>query len=142
MRFRGVLNCLFAAALIGCTTYSSIAAQSKSSSSNVTSAPANGASGYSKPPQYILDVMNAPSSPVPDVSPTHDTILLVSRQEYPGISRVATPYLRLAGARVEPKNHSKHDTAGGSRITPPAPGPRPGAPPRRHPGHTCASLTV
>jgi dipeptidyl aminopeptidase/acylaminoacyl peptidase len=62
--------------------------------------------------------MNAPASPVPDVSPTHDTILLVSRQEYPGISRVATPYLRLAGARVEPKNHSKHDTAGGYGITP------------------------
>jgi dipeptidyl aminopeptidase/acylaminoacyl peptidase len=62
--------------------------------------------------------MNAPSPPVPDVSPTHDTILLVSRQEYPGISRVATPYLRLAGARVEPKNHSKHDTAGGYGITP------------------------
>src|SRR5258707_10656557 len=106
MRFRGVLNCIFAAALIGCTTCLSIAAQSKSSASNVTSAPANGASGYNKPPQYILDVMNAPSPPVPDVSPTHDTILLVSKQEYPGISRVATPYLRLAGARAEPKNHS------------------------------------
>src|SRR5215467_11480002 len=123
MRFRGVLNYLFAAALIGCTTCLSLAAQSKAaqskpSASGVTSAPANGASGYNKPPQYILDVMNAPSSPVPDVSPTHDTILLVSRQEYPGISRVATPYLRLAGARVEPKNHSKHDTAGGYGITP------------------------
>jgi len=118
MRFRRVLNFIFAAALIGYTTCVSIAAQSKSSASNVTSAPANGASAYDKPPQYILDVMNAPSPPLPDVSPTHDTMLLVSRQEYPGISRVATPYLRLAGARVEPKNHSKHDTAGGYGITP------------------------
>jgi dipeptidyl aminopeptidase/acylaminoacyl peptidase len=118
MRFQRVLNFMFAAALIGCTTCLSLAAQSKSSASSVTSAPANGASGYNKPPQYILDVMNAPSPPVPDVSPTHDTILLVSRQEYPGISRVATPYLRLAGARIEPKNHSKHDTAGGYGITP------------------------
>ena len=118
MRFRGVLNCFFAAALIGCTACVSIAAQSKSSASNVTSAPADGASGYGKPPQYILDVMNASALPVPEVSPTRDTILLVSRQEYPGISRVATPFLRLAGARVEPKNHSKHDTAGGYGITP------------------------
>lgn len=118
MRFRGVLNCIFAAALIGYTTCVSIAAQSESSASNVTSAPADGASGYNKPPQYILDVMNAPTPPVPDVSPTHDTILLVSRQEYPGIARVATPFLPLAGARVEPKNHSKHDTAGGYGITP------------------------
>jgi hypothetical protein len=31
---------------------------------------------------------------------------------------VATPFLRLAGARVEPKNHSKHDTPGGYGITP------------------------
>ncbi|MGA9900931.1 MAG: prolyl oligopeptidase family serine peptidase [Terriglobales bacterium] len=47
-----------------------------------------------------------------------DTILLVSWQDYPPISRVATPFLRLAGVRVEPKNHSKHDTPGGYGITP------------------------
>jgi dipeptidyl aminopeptidase/acylaminoacyl peptidase len=52
------------------------------------------------------------------VSPTHDSILLVSWQDYPSIARVATPFLRLAGVRVEPKNHSKHDTPGGYGITP------------------------
>ncbi len=52
------------------------------------------------------------------VSPTQDTILLVSWQNYPSISRVATPFLRLAGVRVEPANHSKHDTPGGYGITP------------------------
>jgi hypothetical protein len=52
------------------------------------------------------------------VSPTQDAILLVSWQDYPSISRVATPFLRLAGVRVEPKNHSKHDTPGGYGITP------------------------
>jgi dipeptidyl aminopeptidase/acylaminoacyl peptidase len=52
------------------------------------------------------------------VSPTEDTILLVSWQDYPSISRVGTPFLRLAGVRVEPKNHSKHDTPGGYGITP------------------------
>ena len=35
---------------------------------------------------------------------------------------MATPFLRLAGARVEPKNHSKHDTRGGYGITPCATG--------------------
>jgi len=73
--------------------------------------------GYNKPPQNILDVMLAPSLPEPVVSPTQDSILLVSWQEYPSISRVATPFLRLAGVRVEPKNHSKHDTPGGYGIT-------------------------
>jgi len=52
------------------------------------------------------------------VSPTQDAILLVSWQDYPSISRVSTPFLRLAGARVEPRNHSKHDTPGGYGITP------------------------
>jgi dipeptidyl aminopeptidase/acylaminoacyl peptidase len=52
------------------------------------------------------------------VSPTQDAILLVSWQDYPSIARVSTPFLRLAGVRVEPKNHSKHDTPGGYGITP------------------------
>lgn len=75
-------------------------------------------SGYSQPPKEILDVMRAPSPPVPSVSPTQDKILLVSWQDYPSIARVATPYLRLAGARVETRNHSKHDTPGGYGIKP------------------------
>jgi dipeptidyl aminopeptidase/acylaminoacyl peptidase len=62
--------------------------------------------------------MHAPSPPYPSVSPTRDAILLVSWQDYPSISRVATPFLRLAGVRVEPGNHSKHDTPGGYGITP------------------------
>jgi dipeptidyl aminopeptidase/acylaminoacyl peptidase len=121
MNVRKVSNLILSIALIACTACAQVAAQSKSSSSSATSrqaAPAEGASGYDKPPQYILDVMHAPSAPFPDLSPTGDTILLVSLQDYPSISRVATPFLRLAGARVEPKNHSKHDTAGGYGITP------------------------
>ncbi len=90
-------------------------AQSHSPSSGTTLAPA---SGYDQPPPNILEVMRAPSPPTPQVSPTRDTILLVSWQDYPSIARVATPFLRLAGARIEPKNHSKHDTPSGYGITP------------------------
>ena len=77
-----------------------------------------GAAGYDQPPKAILDVMRAPSPPSAQVSPTQDTILLVSQQDYPPLSRVATPFLRLAGARIEPGNHSKHDTPGGYGIRP------------------------
>ena len=59
-----------------------------------------GAAGYDQPPKAILDVMRAPSPPSANVSPTQDTILLVSQQDYPPLSRVATPFLRLAGARI------------------------------------------
>jgi len=74
-------------------------------------------SGYDLPPKNILDVMRAPLPPVPVVSPAKDKMLLVVWQLYPSIARVATPYLRLAGVRVEPKNHSRHDTPGGYGIT-------------------------
>jgi dipeptidyl aminopeptidase/acylaminoacyl peptidase len=74
-------------------------------------------SGYDLPPKNILDVMRAPLPPAPVVSPTKDKMLLVVWQLYPSIARVATPYLRLAGVRVEPRNHSKHDTPGGYGIT-------------------------
>jgi hypothetical protein len=61
-------------------------------------------SGYDLPPKNILDVMQAPLPPTPVISPTRDKALLVVWQLYPSIARVATPYLRLAGVRVEPKN--------------------------------------
>ena len=74
-------------------------------------------SGYNQPDPAILKVMQAPSPPFPVVSPAGDTILLVSKQQYPSIDRVGQPFLRLAGVRVEPANHSRHDTPGGYGIT-------------------------
>ncbi|MGB8917010.1 MAG: prolyl oligopeptidase family serine peptidase [Candidatus Sulfotelmatobacter sp.] len=126
MPVRNALNCLVIGALVACATAVPVAAQSNLSALNpialnsvpVSAIPADAPSGYNQPPKNILDVMHAPSPPLPRVSPTQDAILLVSWQDYPSISRVATPFLRLAGVRVEPKNHSKHDTPGGYGITP------------------------
>jgi len=73
--------------------------------------------GYDQPPKDILAVMRAPPPPSFMLSPTRDAMLLVTWQDYPPMSRVATPFLRLAGVRVEPGNHSKHDTPGGYGIT-------------------------
>jgi len=106
-----VLNALkhfFAGALVVGLTSLLLAAQTASTETST---------GYNQPPKNILDVMHAPSPPYPEVSPTQDSILLVYIQDYPSIARVATPFLRLAGVRVEPKNHSKHDTPGGYGIT-------------------------
>jgi len=98
------------AALAACAAFTSALAQAPSTS--------DPSSGYSRPPKEILDVMRSPSPPTPMVSPRRDMILLVSTQDYPSIARVATPYLRLAGVRVETGNHSRHDTPGGYGITP------------------------
>ena len=76
------------------------------------------AAGYDQPPQAILDVMRAPSPPVPYVNPSRDAMLLVAWRDYPSIERVATPFLKLAGVRVEVRNHSRHDTRAGYGIAP------------------------
>jgi dipeptidyl aminopeptidase/acylaminoacyl peptidase len=76
------------------------------------------ASGYDKPPKELLDVLHAPPPPTPYVNPAGDAILLVSMVEYPPIARVAEPFLKLAGVRVEPRTRRKHDTPGGYGITP------------------------
>lgn len=82
----------------------------------IAAAPAPGA--YNQPPKAILDVMRAPSPPAPLFSPTRDRLMLVTLDDYPSIARVATPFLRLAGVRIEPGNRSQHDTPGGYGIPP------------------------
>ena len=76
------------------------------------------ASAYNQPPREILDVMRAPSPPSPSLSPTRDRLMLVTMEEYPSIAKVATPYMRLAGVRIEAGNRSQHDTPGGYGIPP------------------------
>jgi len=83
-----------------------------------TTPAANASSAYNQPPKEILDVMRAPPPPTPSLSPTRDKLMLVTMEEYPTIAKVATPYMRLAGVRVEPGNHSQHDTPGGYGIPP------------------------
>jgi dipeptidyl aminopeptidase/acylaminoacyl peptidase len=74
--------------------------------------------GYDKPPQHILDVLHAPAPPRPMLSPTRTSVLLVSWVQYPPMTQVAEPYLKLAGVRVEPRTRRKHDTPGGYGVAP------------------------
>ncbi|MGJ7916969.1 prolyl oligopeptidase family serine peptidase [Massilia sp. LXY-6] len=83
-----------------------------------TSPTASASSAYNRPPKEILDVMRAPPPPSPSLSPTRDKLMLVTMDEYPSIAKVATPFLRLAGVRIEPGNQSQHDTPGGYGIPP------------------------
>lgn len=73
---------------------------------------------YAKPPEHLLKVLKAPPPPAPNVAPGGQRLLLTTAQTYPSISRVAQPYLKLAGVRLEPKNRSRHDTPGGYGIPP------------------------
>ncbi len=71
---------------------------------------------YDVPPAQLLKVLKAPPPPLPSVDPTGQRVLLTTAQTYPSIDRVARPYLKLAGVRLEPHNRSRHDTRAGYGI--------------------------
>ncbi|HEV2802124.1 MAG TPA: prolyl oligopeptidase family serine peptidase [Pyrinomonadaceae bacterium] len=64
--------------------------------------------GYRKPPQAVLDVLNAPVTPSVSISPTRDQMILATGVRYPPISDLAEPMLRLAGYRINPNTNGRH----------------------------------
>lgn len=78
--------------------------------------PAHADAGYAVPPPELLKVLKAPPPPTPSADPTGQRLLLTTAQTYPSIERVARPYLKLAGVRLEPANRSRHDTPAGYGI--------------------------
>ncbi|MBI4903199.1 MAG: prolyl oligopeptidase family serine peptidase, partial [Acidobacteria bacterium] len=64
--------------------------------------------GYRKPPQAVLDVLNAPMSPLASVSPSRTHVLLRRSRRYPSIAEVSQPMLRLAGIPLNPRTNGPH----------------------------------
>jgi dipeptidyl aminopeptidase/acylaminoacyl peptidase len=62
---------------------------------------------YEKPPQAVLDVLNAPLPPAIYLSPTRDMLLLARMVRYPAIADLAEPMLALAGIRVNPRTNAE-----------------------------------
>jgi len=63
---------------------------------------------YQKPPQNVMDVLDAPNTPQTAISPTRDRVALLEPLRYPPISELAQPMLRLAGLRINPNTTSQH----------------------------------
>ena len=63
---------------------------------------------YQKPPREVLDVLNAPKSPVVTVAPDRATLLLAQPSGNPTIADIARPMLRLAGYRMDPASNGPH----------------------------------
>ena len=63
---------------------------------------------YQKPPQAVLDVLNAPVPPTGALSPTREYMLLAQGVRYPPVSELAQPMLRLAGLRINPNTTGRH----------------------------------
>jgi dipeptidyl aminopeptidase/acylaminoacyl peptidase len=72
---------------------------------------------YQKPPQSIVDIMDAAPLPLVAVSPSRDVIALGSRRSMPSIAELARPWLGLAGSRVDPSNNGPRTIPSGTDIT-------------------------
>ncbi len=69
--------------------------------------PAPSQQKYEKPPQEVLDVLNAPLPPAVYLSPARDRMILAQLVRYPGIADLAQPMLALAGVRVNPRTNAE-----------------------------------
>ena len=61
--------------------------------------------GYQLPPQEIIDLVDAPSTPSISISPDNRVILLTESPELPSIDELAMEELRLAGIRFDPRTN-------------------------------------
>jgi dipeptidyl aminopeptidase/acylaminoacyl peptidase len=72
---------------------------------------------YQKPPQAIVDIMDAAPLPGVALSPLRDVIALVPRRSMPSIAELARPWLGLAGVRIDPANSGPRGLPTGTGIT-------------------------
>lgn len=72
--------------------------------------PAPAQTRYKVPPKEVVEILDAPPTPQVFVSPTRDAVLLAEYQAYPPIARLAEPFLRLGGIRVNPKTGCRQTT--------------------------------
>ena len=75
-------------------------------------APASAQEAYRLPPQDVVDIVDAPLSPWPSLSPNRDAVLLMHREALPPISELARPMERLAGLRLDAATNGRHGLGG------------------------------
>ncbi len=62
---------------------------------------------YKLPPKEVIDILDAPPTPMVSTSPRCDAVLLVDFQAQPSIALISRPFLRLAGMRIDPQLNSR-----------------------------------
>ncbi|MFB0518707.1 MAG: TolB family protein, partial [Acidobacteriota bacterium] len=65
---------------------------------------------YKLPPKEVVEIVDAPPTPMATVSPKGDLMLLVEYNSMPSIKHMAQPMLRLAGMRITPKTNTRQTT--------------------------------
>src|SRR5258708_19847772 len=72
---------------------------------------------WQKPSKEILDILNAPATPVLSVNPSRTYAALSEAHRNPSITEVSEPMLRLAGLRIDPRTNGLHLAGGSFAIT-------------------------
>lgn len=62
---------------------------------------------YKLPPKEIIDIVDAPPTPMVSMSPTGDVMALIDRESMPSIAYISEPILRIAGMRITPAFNSR-----------------------------------
>ena len=62
---------------------------------------------YKLPPKEVIDIVDAPPTPMVSMSPAGDTMALVERESMPTIAYISEPILRIAGMRITPGYNSR-----------------------------------
>ncbi|MBI2300508.1 MAG: prolyl oligopeptidase family serine peptidase [Armatimonadetes bacterium] len=73
--------------------------------------------GYCLPPEAILQLIDAPETPHVSLSPDRAHLVLLQPEGLPPIAEVARPELRLAGLRIDPRNHGPSRLSGYTGLT-------------------------
>ncbi len=66
---------------------------------------------YQKPPQTIIDLVDAPQQPTVKISSDGSMMLFLQNPGLPSIAEVARPEVRIAGLRINPKTNGLSRTA-------------------------------
>ena len=62
---------------------------------------------YKLPPKEVIDIVDAPPTPLVSMSPADDTMALIERESMPTIAYISEPILRIAGMRITPSFNSR-----------------------------------
>lgn len=62
---------------------------------------------YKLPPKEVVEILDAPPTPMVIVNPSGDAMLLAEFKSQPSIALIARPFLRLGGVRIDPELNSR-----------------------------------
>jgi dipeptidyl aminopeptidase/acylaminoacyl peptidase len=67
----------------------------------------NAQTTYRMPPKEVVDILDAPPTPMVGVSPRGDAMFLAEYPSQPSIGLISRPFLRLGGVRIDPQQNSR-----------------------------------